>query len=470
MPWQAEFAGCSWLAAGAQAAVPNLRLRLTGSDEGVAAAVLSAGGDAIASFDVPVRWTLYKSAINFEPPTTASFSVTFASPSDATGADGLLKAAAASIFARNRESTSVSEYFRYYGHLSQQQNMLTDFTRTGTYQRAIFSNCTDFAGKVVCDVGCGTGILSFFAAQAGAKTVYAVEASSMAENAEKLAKENNMDGVVKVVRGTCEELELPEPVDLIVSEPMGIMLVNERMLESFVHARKWLKPGGKMFPSTATMFACPFSDEQLYFECINKANFWTMHSFYGVNVSSLHTKAMQEVFRQPVVEYIDPRYLLAEPVKVHFDFMTATIESLEEIVMPFVYQFAVPTLVHGMASWFDVSFDGSTEQVILSTAPTTPLTHWYQVRCLFDRPLLVTPGNTLQGELRLKANRIQSYDIALEASIPETGVSTRNLINLKEPNFRFSGVPMAPAAQQTEYNYTMEEQDAQNIAEEVNVA
>ena len=40
------------------------------------------------------------------------------------------------------------------------------------------------------------------------------------------------------------QIDLPEMVDTIISEPMGYLLFNERMLESFVHARKWLKPGG----------------------------------------------------------------------------------------------------------------------------------------------------------------------------------------------------------------------------------
>lgn len=73
---------------------------------------------------------------------------------------------------------------QFYGYLSQQQNMLQDYIRTSTYQRAVLSNSIDFKDKIVLDVGAGSGILSFFVAQAGASRVYAVEASSMAQHAE----------------------------------------------------------------------------------------------------------------------------------------------------------------------------------------------------------------------------------------------------------------------------------------------
>ena len=55
--------------------------------------------------------------------------------------------------------------FRYYGALQHQQNMLQDYVRTATYHHAITDNEADFRGKLVMDVGAGTGILSLFAAQ-----------------------------------------------------------------------------------------------------------------------------------------------------------------------------------------------------------------------------------------------------------------------------------------------------------------
>lgn len=124
------------------------------------------------------------------------------------------------------------------------------------------------------DVGAGSGILSFFAVQAGAKQVYAIEASNMAYHAQQLVVANNVSGHIKVVPGKIEEIELNEMVDIIISEPMGYMLYNERMLETYLHARKWLKPGGKMFPTEGDLHVAPFTDEALYMEQYNKANFW----------------------------------------------------------------------------------------------------------------------------------------------------------------------------------------------------
>jgi len=59
-----------------------------------------------------------------------------------------------------------------------------------------------------------------------------------------LVTANNLKGKIVVIPGKIEEITLPEAVDVIISEPMGYMLYNERMLETYLHAKKWLLPNG----------------------------------------------------------------------------------------------------------------------------------------------------------------------------------------------------------------------------------
>lgn len=301
-----------------------------------------------------------------------------------------------SVFILRTEDSSANQYFQFYGYLSQQQNMMQDFVRTSTYQKAINGNYNDFNEKIVLDVGAGSGILSFFAAQAGAKRVYAVEASNMAQYAQQLVAANNMSDRITVIAGKIEEIELPEKVDIIVSEPMGYMLYNERMLETYLHAKKWLKPNGKMFPSRGDLHVAPFCDEALYMEQYNKANFWYQSSFHNVDLSSLRDAAMKEYFRQPIVDTFDIRICQAKSIRHVVDFLEAEEEDLHRIgecrrsqnelfiigffspstEIPLDFHMLETGTCHGLAFWFDVEFCGSSSSVWLSTSPTEPLTHW----------------------------------------------------------------------------------------------
>jgi 2-polyprenyl-3-methyl-5-hydroxy-6-metoxy-1,4-benzoquinol methylase len=76
--------------------------------------------------------------------------------------------------AQPHEMTSKDYYFDSYAHFGIHEEMLKDEVRTLTYRNAIYHNRHLFKDKVVMDVGSGTGILSMFAAKAGARKVIAV--------------------------------------------------------------------------------------------------------------------------------------------------------------------------------------------------------------------------------------------------------------------------------------------------------
>ena len=163
--------------------------------------------------------------------------------------------------------------------------LLSDKVRMDAYGTAILKNPSLLNGAVVMDVGCGTGILSLFAARAGASRVIAIEASAkMAAVASKVANDNGVlhcktqsqadglqKGVMEVVQGMVEEVDKnvelqPHSVDVLLSEWMGYCLLYESMLSSVLYARdRWLKPGGAILPDTATIVSSP-----LYGLCFSK--------------------------------------------------------------------------------------------------------------------------------------------------------------------------------------------------------
>ncbi|EJK72738.1 hypothetical protein THAOC_05697, partial [Thalassiosira oceanica] len=149
------------------------------------------------------------------------------------------------------DRTSRDYYFDSYGHHGIHEEMLKDDVRTNTYQMAILNNRELFEGKVVLDVGAGTAILSMFAVKAGAKHVYAVDCSSIIDQARQIVEDNGMADKITLIRGKMEEIDLPVPkVDIIVSEWMGYFLLYESMLNTVLYARdKWLEAGtGTILP------------------------------------------------------------------------------------------------------------------------------------------------------------------------------------------------------------------------------
>jgi protein arginine N-methyltransferase 6 len=260
-------------------------------------------------------------------------------------------------------------YFQSYEDLATHELMLRDRPRMAAYYGAIMQNRDFFRGKTVLDVGCGTGVLSMMAAKAGAKAVFAVEASGIAAHAAALVAHNGLSDTVTVLNARMEDVELPEKVDVIVSEWMGFYLVHESMLNSVLDARdKWLKKGGLMLPSHATIYACPVSMDQYRKD---KVDFW--EDVCGLDLSPFgHTLAhpqcrghadgtactAAEMGASPVVECLSGEQLLAEPAVVaSFDCSVVKHEQLAKISRELSFIVTTPGDLAGFAFWFDCRFE-----------------------------------------------------------------------------------------------------------------
>lgn len=316
-------------------------------------------------------------------------------------------------------SSDFANYFCTYAYIYHQKQMLTDNLRMQSYRDSIFENPDHFKDKVVLDVGTGSGILAIWAAQAGARKVYAVEATDIAVQARKVIKSNNQDHIITVIQSKMEDVELPEKVDVIISEWMGYFLLRESMFDSVIVARdRWLKPEGAMFPSHASMSIAPMCNEddsnRRYTEFSSAMDGWrhfveSTKNTWGVDMSvlgssfrkeqeqySLHTSAWAE---------LSPSDLIGDEVEIgSWDLKTCTLEDIKVVKSEFKFEISNMSRFGGIAGWFDVEFKGCAEKpasknVTLTTSPFVQPTHWGQQVFPIYPPVQVCVGDLVEGTI-----------------------------------------------------------------------
>lgn len=307
-------------------------------------------------------------------------------------------------------------YFESYADVSIHEEMIADTVRTATYRKAIFNNQSDIEGKVVLDVGAGTGVLSVFCAQAGARKVYAVEASSIAEQAEKIIQQNEVQDKVEVIKGALEAVDLPEKVDVIVSEWMGYALLHESMLNSVISARdRWLKPGGLMLPEKAELFIAPIND--LLVE--ERLAFWsTVKSQYGVDMSCMTDFARRCIMASSeiTIKPVTVEDVLSHSVKfAELDLNVVNLQHLSSVKGHFRCLCFRSAAFNAFCVFFAVAFPfpGSRHPLVLSTSPFEPETHWKQAVLYLDQAVEVMQDTLVEGDVHMYPSEEGSRHICI---------------------------------------------------------
>jgi type I protein arginine methyltransferase len=301
-----------------------------------------------------------------------------------------------------------------YAELEVHRTMIRDRVRTEAFRRAIESVVRP--GDVVLDVGAGSGILSLFAARAGAARVYAVERTTVAALAQRLAAANGVAEVVQVFHGDVMEVKLPGRVDVIVSEWLGGFGIDEGMLVPVIAARdRWLKPGGVMIPRLVTAWTAlvedRYSGDMVGFLRDNP---------YGFKLDDLAEMTVNEIFYSGTFRHLAAGDRRSEPGRL----WTTDAESipLEQAQAPHEAETPLPVSDHGMANalalWFSAELAPG---ISLSVGPGDPPTHWGMTTAPLRWPVELTPGMVVRARVRTAAARPAGTWTSWAVALPGAG-------------------------------------------------
>ena len=311
----------------------------------------------------------------------------------------------------NKKDYYFNSYSSYYIH----EQMLKDRIRTCTYQDAIMKNPDIFKDKIVLDIGCGTGILSIFAAKAGAKQVYGIEFADIADYANEIIKKNNLADKITIFKSKVEDVKLPvEKVDIIISEWMGYFLLYESMLDTVLYARdKWLNKDGYMLPDHASITLAGIEDTDYK---ASKINFW--EDVYGVDMSCFKNAVIGE----PLVDVCPQKLINSSSCRIlDIDLYTVKKEDLDFSSKYEITFTRENDKFSGLVAWFDTGFTKLSNKFNLTTSPYHKSTHWSQTIFYTKNDLKVNKGDKVTGSIAVKKSKtnFRQLDVKISYNVPK---------------------------------------------------
>ncbi|XP_076114454.1 protein arginine N-methyltransferase 1-B-like isoform X2 [Mytilus galloprovincialis] len=306
------------------------------------------------------------------------------------------------------------KYFGSYSKLNIHEVMLRDEVRTGTYRNAILQNTNLFRDKVVLDVGCGTGILCMFAAEAGASKVIGIDCAQIIDHTRDIVSKNGFSDVITLIKCKVEDAKLPDgidKVDIIISETMGYCLLFESSIHSILFARdKWLKKeGGLIFPDKFWLYLTAFEDKRFR----DKISYWD--NVQGYDMSSI---IQHQDFDSMYVDVIDASKVVSNSSLIKEINLYTVKEKELSLEAPYHIQINKTGVVDGFLTYFDIGFSHCVRRTGFSTAPEAKPTHWKQtVIPLWNSSISVTKGDSLYGTISIKPHAYNRRGLDVKINI-----------------------------------------------------
>jgi protein arginine N-methyltransferase 1 len=259
-----------------------------------------------------------------------------------------------------------------FSNLFEHEKMLADVVRVTSYRRAIQRYIKP--GEVVVDLGTGTGILSFFAAQQKPDKIYAIDHSNFIEVARKIAEYNQIDKV-HFVKTNSRNFMAKEKVDVILHEQIGDHLFDENMIENVLDLKhRMLKKSGRILPGKFAIFLEPVSLKDNY-----RVPFLWENKFDGIDFGFL--RRLDDINTYKLADYtmdwLKPsalNFFLCEP-KAVLSFDLNKLKDQDDLpkATKITKKVATPGEMNGLCFYFMVIFD---DEIYFDTSPVHPNTHW----------------------------------------------------------------------------------------------
>jgi len=272
--------------------------------------------------------------------------------------------------------------------------MLHDERRTGDYLEALAQAVRP--GDVVLDIGTGSGVLAIAAARAGARRVYAVEASDIAEVAERVFAANGVQDRVELIAGWSRTIDLPEPADLLVSEIIGNEPFEEELLETTLDARRrLLKPGARMIPAALTLRVRPLllPESEARQRALGRAALERWQGLYDIDFAPLLAAAAPRPVNSPTEAEVAAKWPPVGPAVVLAELDLTSLEAATVSAAADVF-LERPGAVNAVAVTFRAHLHGDISHTL--DPWIWPTSSWATSVWVLADPLDVGPGAALR--------------------------------------------------------------------------